>query len=63
MVACELLLAAYRIQFPDQVSNPGPLHWEQGVLATRPPGKPWASVSALVRHMGVRVKSCRTLSL
>ena len=27
------------IQFPDQGSDPGPLHWEHRVLATRPPGK------------------------
>ena len=27
------------IQFPDQRSNPGPLHWECGVLSTVPPGK------------------------
>ena len=27
------------IQFPDQGSNPGLLHWEHGVLSTAPPGK------------------------
>ena len=27
------------IQFPDQGSNPGPLHQECGVLSTVPPGK------------------------
>ena len=27
------------IQFPNQGSNPGPLHWEHGVLPTGPPGK------------------------
>ena len=27
------------IQFPDQGLNPGPLHWERGVLATGSPGK------------------------
>ena len=32
------LVVACRIQFPDQGSNPGPLHWDRGVLATRPPG-------------------------
>ncbi|XP_059781364.1 rho GTPase-activating protein SYDE2 isoform X6 [Balaenoptera ricei] len=26
-------------KFPDQGSNPGPLHWEHGVSATGPPGK------------------------
>ena len=30
---------------PDQGSNPGPLHWECGVLATGPPGKPYKSFS------------------
>ena len=29
------------IQFPGQGSNPGPLHWERGVLATGSPGKSW----------------------
>ena len=48
---CQVLVAACRIfsfkiwacgiQFPDQGSNPGPLHWELGVLATGPPGKFW----------------------
>ena len=38
--ACELLVVAYGIYFPDKVSNPGPLHWEQGILATGPPGRP-----------------------
>ena len=33
------LASAYGIQFPDQESIPGPLHWEHGVLATGPPGK------------------------
>ena len=34
VVTCELLVVAYRIQFPDQGSNSGPQHWEQGVVAT-----------------------------
>ena len=34
-----LLDAACGIQFPDQGSNPGPRHWQHGVLATGPPGK------------------------
>ena len=34
-----LLVVACGTQFPDQGSNPGPLHWEHGVLATTPPGK------------------------
>ena len=33
-----LLIAACGIQFPDQGSNLGPLHWEHGGLATGPPG-------------------------
>ena len=32
----ELLVAAHGIQFLDQGSNPGPLHWERRVLATEP---------------------------
>ena len=39
LVACKLLAAAYGIQFSNQGSNSGPLHWEYGVLATGPPGK------------------------
>ena len=35
----QVLVVAYRIQFPDQGLNLGPLHWEPGVLATGPPGK------------------------
>ena len=38
-VACKLLVAAYRIYFPDQGFNSGPLHWEHGVSAPGPPGK------------------------
>ena len=34
-----ILVAACGVSFPDQESNPGPLHWERGVLATGPPGK------------------------
>ena len=37
--ASELLVEACGIYFPVQEWNPGPLHWEHGVLATRPPGK------------------------
>ena len=36
-VACTLLVGVCGIWSPDQGSNPGPLHWEQGVLATGPP--------------------------
>ena len=36
---CSLLVAVCVIQFPNQGSNLGSLHWEHGVLATGPPGK------------------------
>ena len=36
----DLSVATCGIQFPDPGSNPGPLHWERGVLATGPLGKP-----------------------
>jgi len=53
LVLCWVLVAARRIfncsmgtlscgmwdLFTDQGSNPGPLHWEHGALATGPPGK------------------------
>ena len=35
------LATACGIKFPDQGSNPGPLHWEHRVLAAGPPGKSW----------------------
>ena len=38
-IACELWIVACNIWFPDQGSNPGPLHWECGVSAIGPPGK------------------------
>ena len=37
-LACEPLVAACGIEFPDWGSNRGPLHWQRGVLATGPPG-------------------------
>ena len=40
VVACKIfLVVACGIHFPDQRSNPGPLHWEPRVLANGPPGK------------------------
>ena len=39
VAACELLVAECGIQFPNQGMNPGPLHWELGVLPTGPAGK------------------------
>ena len=44
IVAWKLLAAACEIWFFNQGSNPGPLHWEHGVLATGSPGitdVPW----------------------
>ena len=41
--ACELLGEAWEIQFPDQGLDPGPLHWEHGVLDTGPQGGPRVS--------------------
>ena len=40
LAACELLVAACGIQFPDQESNLGPLYWQHRILATGPPGSP-----------------------
>ena len=39
VMACELLVVTCGIQFPDQGSNEGALHWEYGVIATGPPRK------------------------
>ena len=39
------LVAARGIQVPEQGSNPGPMHWKCGVLATGPPWKPPAFAS------------------
>ena len=44
LTGCEVLVAACGIQFPDQGWNPGPLHWEHGVLATGPPEKSQSSI-------------------
>lgn len=39
VAAYELLVAVCGIEFPDQGSNLGPLHWEHRVLATGQSGK------------------------
>ena len=39
VVTCKILVAVCGIWFPDQGCNPGPLHWNRGVLATGQPGK------------------------
>ena len=38
--ACELLVAAGGISFPDQGLNAGSLHWQCGAFATGHPGTP-----------------------
>lgn len=40
---CQVLVEGCGIQFSDQGLNPGPLHWECGVLSTGPPKKSWRS--------------------
>ena len=39
-MACELLVAAGEIWFPDHILKLGPLHQEREVLAIGPPGTP-----------------------
>ena len=51
VAACGLLVAAYGIQFPDQGSNPGPLHWERGILTTGPPGKSLVGTSVILKYL------------
>ena len=46
------LVAACEIQFPDQGSNPDPLHWEHRILATGPPGKSHNRSQICCRHLG-----------
>ena len=42
-MAREQSVVARGIWPPDQRGNPGPLHWDHGVSAPGPPGKPlWA---------------------
>ena len=38
LAAPVLTCSLWDLMFPDQGSNLGPLHWQQGVLATGPPG-------------------------
>ena len=47
---CKLLVATRGLQFPDQGSNPGPLHWEHGVLAT---GQPVKSQGLVLNELGI----------
>ena len=50
----ECSVVACRIQFPDQRSNPGPLHQQCQVLANGPPGK---SPYLIFKWMMVDIKS------
>ena len=45
VAACELLVMARGILFPNQGSNLGPLHWEHGILATGQPGKSLGTIN------------------
>ena len=46
-----LVVCVWGTWFPAQGSNPGPLHYECGVLATRPPGKSsHISVITIIKH-------------
>ena len=40
VATCKLLVVTCGIWFPDQQSNPGPLHWAHGVSAAGAPGSP-----------------------
>ena len=51
------LVAACGIKFPDQGSNPGPLHGEHGVLTSGPPGKSFNSIFFLNCTFGVKSKN------
>ena len=49
VAAFRLLVATCGIWFPDQGSNPSPLHWARAILVTGPPGK---SQKALLARIG-----------
>ena len=70
MWACQLQHTC-RIKFPNQGSNPGPLHWGGEILSTGPPGnslsnsflpflpsqrKPWSSVPKIVQQISLVVQ-------
>ena len=52
--ACEHLVAACGIQFPDLGSNLGPMHREHGVLATGPPVKSQCIVFITITPMAAK---------
>ena len=47
VAACELLVMACGISFPNQGSNLGPLHWERVILATGQPGKSLGTINTV----------------
>ena len=47
----DLLVVACGIWFPGQRSDLGPLHWDLGVLTTRPPGKSLKHLSYFSYHI------------
>ena len=58
VVACEHLVVACGISFPDQGLNPGFLHWERGVLATGPLGKSLYHFLDCLPALNLTVKCC-----
>ena len=64
VAACELLVVAGGLQFPDKGLNLGPLFWEHGVLATGPPYEVYVSVfskQSLFPCITARGEVCATL--
>ena len=58
VAACELLVAAYEIKFPDQGSNPGSMHWEHslGRGATREaPDRIFFNVKHVCESLAIRL--------
>ena len=56
-MAGEHLVSAYGIYFPDQGWNPGPLHWEPGVLASGPPGQVPSAPKSVLRSQIILPKA------
>ena len=58
---CQVLVVACRIYFPKQGLNPGPLHWEGGIVATGPPGKSLTKEFLFLcqgRHLHIWILMC-----
>ena len=52
-MALTIIVAACRIQFPGPGLNPGPLHWEHGVVTTGSPGKSLCDLFFLVSEAAI----------